>query len=116
MTVGPITRDAATAEFFAYTAAGQFPLRRCRPCGALSAPQAAQCETCSSTTLDWHPASGDATLISWTIAHSKPDPSGATTRTILALAQLTEGPWWWSQIIDTDPAGLHPGTPLRITF
>ena len=88
MTVGPVTRDAATAEFFDGTAAGQFLLRHCTACGTLSAPQAAQCERCSSTALDWRPASGGATLVSWTVAHGKPDASGKTHRTILGIAEL----------------------------
>ena len=116
MTVGPVTRDAATAEFFDGTAAGQFLLRHCRACGALSAPQAAQCENCSSTALGWRPASADAILISWTVAHSKPDVSGETSRTVLGLAELAEGPWWWSQIVAADPAELRTGAPLRIVF
>jgi uncharacterized protein len=116
MTVGPVTRDAATAEFFDGTAADQFLLRHCTACGTLSAPQAAQCEQCSSTALDWRPASGDATLVSWTVAHSKPDASGETHRTILGIAALAEGPWWWSQIVDADPARLRVGAPLRVGF
>jgi uncharacterized OB-fold protein len=121
MTVGPVSRDAATAEFFDGTAAGQFLLRHCAACGALSAPQAAQCEHCCSTALDWRPASGDAVLISWTVAHGKVagpagDASGCVSRTILAIAELAEGPWWWSQIVDADPAQLRVGTPLRISF
>ena len=116
MTVGPVTRDAATAEFFDGTAAGQFLLRHCTDCDALSAPQAAQCERCCSTALDWRPASADATLVSWTVAHGKPDASGSVSRTILGIAELAEGPWWWSQIVDADPARLHAGTPLRISF
>ena len=116
MTVGPVTRDAATAEFFDGTAAGQFLLRHCRTCGALFAPQAVQCENCSSTALDWRSASGDATLVSWTVAHSKPDASGKTSGTILGLAELAEGPWWWSQIVEADPAELRTGAALRIGF
>ena len=116
MTVGPVTRDAATAEFFDGTAAGQFLLRHCTDCDALSAPQAAQCERCCSTALDWRPASGDAILVSWTVAHGRPDASGTASRTILGIAELAEGPWWWSQIVDADPARLHVGTPLRIIF
>jgi uncharacterized OB-fold protein len=92
------------------------PVRGPPEVGLLSAPQAAQCETCSSTALDWRPASGHATLVTWTVTHTKPDASGETHRTILAIAELAEGPWWWSQIIDADPADLHPGIPLRITF
>jgi uncharacterized OB-fold protein len=116
MTVGPVSRDGATAEFFDGTAAGQFLLRHCTACGALCAPQAAQCEQCCSTALDWRPASGDAILVSWTIAHGKPNARGAASRTILGIAELAEGPWWWSQIIDADPAELRAGTPLRISF
>ena len=116
MTVGPVTRDAATAEFFDGTAAGQFLLRHCTDCGALSTPQAAQCERCCSTALDWRPASGDAILVSWTVAHGRPDASGTSSRTILGIAELAEGPWWWSQIADADPAHLRVGTPLRIIF
>ena len=116
MTVGPVTRDAATAEFFDGTAAGQFLLRHCTDCGALSTPQAAQCERCCSTALDWRPASGDAILVSWTVAHGRPDASGTASRTILGIAELAEGPWWWSQIADADPAQLRVGTPLRIIF
>jgi uncharacterized protein len=116
MTVGPVTRDAATSEFFDGTAAGQFLLRHCTACGALSAPQAAQCERCTATALDWRPASGDATLISWTVSHGKPDASGQADRTILAIGELAEGPWWWSRIAGADPARLAVGDPLRISF
>jgi uncharacterized protein len=116
MTVGPVRRDATTAEFFDGTAAGQFLLRHCGDCGVLSRPQASQCENCASTRLDWVPASGDAALVSWTVAHGKPDASGTANRTILGVAELAEGPWWWSQIIDADPAQLRVGMPLRISF
>lgn len=116
MTVGPVARDATTAEFLDGTAAGQFLLRRCRACGTMSGPQAAQCENCASTALDWRPASGDARLVSWTVAHGKPDASGIANRTVLGIAELAEGPWWWSQIVDADPAQLRVGTPLRIIF
>jgi uncharacterized OB-fold protein len=121
MTVGPVSRDAATAEFFDGTAAGQFLLRHCAACGAVSAPQAAQCERCCSTALDWRPAAGDAVLISWTVTHSRAagpqgDAPGTTSRVIVGIAELAEGPWWWSQVIDADPAQLRVGLPLRISF
>ena len=55
MSLGPVRRDDATAEFFDGTAAGQFLLRRC-PAGHYSEPQAAQCTTCGRAELDWVPA------------------------------------------------------------
>jgi hypothetical protein len=34
---------------------------------------------------------------------------------VLAIAQLDEGPWWWSQIVDADPAAITVGR-LTIGF
>ena len=114
MTVGPVIRDEATAEFLDGTASGQFLLRHCLACGAISAPQAAQCELCASTALDWRPAAGDATLISWAVAYRQAADGEALD--VLCIAQLTEGPWWWSRIEDAGPDGLRSGLPLRIEF
>ena len=111
MTAGPVTRDAATAGFFDGTAAGRFLLRHCTECDAISAPQATQCERCSATALGWRPAAGDATLISWTVVHGK---SG--DRDVLCIAELAEGPWWWSRLEDASPEVMSPGLPLRIEF
>jgi hypothetical protein len=116
MTVGALARDAATAEFLDGTATGQFLLRHCRDCGILSAPQAQQCERCGSTDLDWRPASGNAVLVSWTVAHGKPSSGGAPAQTVLVIGQLAEGPWWWSQLIGAQPAELYAGASLRIAF
>ena len=114
MTVGPVARDEATAEFFDATAAGTFVLRRC-PAGHFSEPPAAQCTICGSTSLDWEPASGGATLVSWAVAWSRP-ASGEPQPTVLVIAELDEGPWWWSQLVDADPANLAVGQRLRIEF
>jgi uncharacterized protein len=116
MAVGPVARDEETAEFFDGTAAGKFLLRGCTACGAVSAPQAKQCGTCGSTELAWQQAAGAASLVSWTVTHTKPDQAGNTRSQVLVIAELDEGPWWWSQLVDADPAILRPGTRLRIAF
>jgi uncharacterized protein len=115
MAIGPVTRDAQTAAFLTAAAAGQFLLRHCRDCGARSAPQAEQCERCASTRLDWTPARGAATLVSWTVAHGRAADGGPET-TVLVIGELAEGPWWWTQLIDAEPAELAVGMPLRIEF
>lgn len=113
MSVGPVSRDAATAAFFDGTAAGQLMLRRC-PAGHVSEPSAAQCTTCGETGLDWVAAVGGASLVSWAVAWSR--PSQAPSRTVLVIAELDEGPWWWSQLAGADPAELAVGTRLRLDF
>jgi uncharacterized protein len=108
MTVGPVDRDDATAEFFAAAAAGQLLLRRCEH-GHYSEPQAGQCTTCGSLRLEWAPASGGASLVSWAVTH-------AAELTVLVIAELDEGPWWWSQLTGAEPGRLSVGTRLTVAF
>ena len=115
MTVGPVARDDATAEFFDGTAAGTF-LLRCCPAGHFSEPQAAQCTTCGGPALRWEAARGDATLVSWAVAWSRPGGDREPQPTVLVIAELDEGPWWWSELVDSDPSALAVGQRLRIEF
>jgi uncharacterized OB-fold protein len=115
-TVGAVVRDERTAPFFDGTAAGQFLLRKCQQCQALLTPYAVQCGPCGSTDLTWEPAGGGAKVVSWVVPHTKPDANGHTDTTVLAIAELDEGPWWWSQVVDADPAAVAMGTRLRIDF
>jgi uncharacterized protein len=115
VTVGPVARDPATTEFFDGTAAGRF-LLRCCPAGHFSEPQAAACTRCGRTHLGWAPAVGRATLVSWTVVWGRPSGDAEPERTILVIAELDEGPWWWSQLVDADSANLAVGQRLRIEF
>jgi uncharacterized OB-fold protein len=116
MPVGPVIKDQSTAEFLDGTAHGKFLLRRCNACQSISAPQARQCGSCGSTDLGWAPASGGASVISWIVAHTKPDGDGRTQARVLVIAQLDEGPWWWSQVTDADPALMREGLRLQVAF
>jgi uncharacterized OB-fold protein len=117
MNLGLVARDDDTAEFLDGAARGEFLIRRCAACGRHSAPPAQQCHACGATELAWVPASGAATIVSWVIAHGRPGADGTRPTTVLAIAELAEGPWWWSQIVEVgDPGQLAAGVPLRITF
>jgi len=115
MAVGPVVRDAETAEFFEGTAKDLFILRTC-DAGHHSSPYARQCDTCGDTELRPTPASGDATVVSWAIVPARPTQSDPGKPTVLVVAELAEGPWWWSHITDADPDSVTVGTPLRIAF
>jgi uncharacterized OB-fold protein len=116
MSVGPVQRDEATAEFFDGAEAGQFLLRQCAE-GHFSEPAVAVCTTCGRAELDWVPAAGGATLVSWAVSHGRPAGDEPPPRTVLVIGQLDEGPWWWAQLDDPDGGGrLAAGRRLRVEF
>lgn len=116
MSVGPVARDERTADFLDGTAAGQFLLRKCDACQSLSPPQARQCGRCGGAVLSWQPAAGGASVVSWAVTHTRPGPDGATRTAVIVIAELDEGPWWWSQVVDAAPDAVQQGTRLRIDF
>ena len=113
---GPVGRNDDTVTFFDGTARGQFMLMRC-PQGHWNRPQAERCAECDSTELSPEPASGRARLVSWAVVHPRPAPDGAVgSPTVPAIVELEEGPWWWSQIVEAEPADLRDGLELRVVF
>ncbi|HXT92501.1 MAG TPA: OB-fold domain-containing protein [Trebonia sp.] len=116
MPVGPVARDERTADFLNGAAAGKFLLRKCAACQSVSAPQARQCGQCGSAELGWQPAAGGASVVSWAVTHTKPGEDGATRTAVIVIAELDEGPWWWSQVVDAAPDDIQVGTRLRIDF
>jgi hypothetical protein len=117
MTIGPVVRDDATAEFFDATATGTLLVRRC-PDGHVSEASVQGCTSCGRTDLEWTPASGAASLVSWSVVHDRPHDTGSSGPvTVLVIAELAEGPWWWSQLIDgPEPDRLAIGLPLTVAF
>jgi uncharacterized OB-fold protein len=113
-----VRRDAATAAFFDGTARGELLLWRCRACpdAELQGPQARACPDCASPDLEPVPAAGGASLVSWAVVHERPRPGQEPGRTVVAISQLDEGPWWWSQLVDADPDQLRAGTRLVLDF
>jgi uncharacterized OB-fold protein len=109
MTIAAVARDEATEEFFDGTSAGVYLIRRCEPHGHASKPQALQCSVCRSESLRWDPAGGEAKLISWAVL---PAPASS----VVAVAELAEGPWMWAALLCDDPAALVEGMSLRIAF
>lgn len=115
MTVGPVIRDAASAEFFDAAARGEFLLRRC-PDGHFSEPPSEACTSCGTTQLSWQPAAGGAALVSWTVTWNRAPGGGDPQPTVLVLGELDEGPWWCTQLTGADPAGLAVGQRLTLAF
>lgn len=125
MTIPAVARDDATEAFFDGTSAGEYLIRRCEPHGHASKPQSLQCSVCGSEQLAWAPASGEAKLISWAVVPARrpeadparrPEERSESAPSVVAVAELAEGPWMWAALICDDPADLREGLELRIAF
>ena len=97
MSVGPVVRDEATAEFFDGAAAGQFLLRRCAGWS---------CQRASRSAV--HDLRGDRPALGpgRRRRHAgelggeleRPAAGEPPRQTVLVIGELDEGPWWWTQL------------------
>jgi uncharacterized OB-fold protein len=107
--IGILRRDGRTDPFFDGAAAGRLVIRRCEACDRWFAPDASGCPGCGDEDLTWAEATGDATLVTWTVLPKDPPA-------YLALVELSEGPWLHTRLDGVSRDGLREGLPLHATF
>lgn len=113
-----IERNAASAPFFDAAQTGQLLIRRCPVCGRLYPPQQRRCA--DSDQLEWMPATGAATLITWAVDHAaavSPElASAGGDASVIAVVELAEGPWMNVALPGIDPDVLAEGLPMHVQF
>lgn len=114
--LGAVRRDADTGEFLAATSRGEFLLYRCRHCVSVGGPQERQCPNCSSTDSEAFAASGRARVVSWSVVHGRDPGGGFSPQAVVAIGQLDEGPWWWTQVLGAEPSDMATGRLLTVSF
>jgi uncharacterized OB-fold protein len=118
MTEFHIERDESSAEFFDAARDGRLLVRRCPACARLFPPHQASCP--DGDELEWADAAGTATLITWSVDHGaaiSPELTSATGEgEVIAIVELTEGPWLHTAVPDDDPDTLEAGMPMRVRF
>lgn len=114
--LGSVRADDQAAPFLDGAGRGEFMLRRCRNCAAHGGPQEEACPACGSVEVDWVAAGGGARLVSWSVVYGRDHDGTPSPRSIVAIAELDEGPWWWSQVVGAEPDQMHTGCRLTITF
>jgi hypothetical protein len=114
MSVPPVQRDNSSAAFFDAAAEGRLLIKRCTNCAAYGPPRQTTCRRCGSAAT-WTPASGDATLITWTTTPASSKAPDTAPRTF-GYVELAEGPWLETILVDVAADALHVGTPLHVTF
>ncbi len=107
-----------TQPYWDGVTAGELRLPRCEDCTTVYFPPSPVCPNCTSRTIAWITASGDASLYSYVI-HQRPSKLwNADGPMSVALIALAEGPMLLSTVIGCPqtPEALVLDMPLRATF
>ncbi|MFF3876752.1 Zn-ribbon domain-containing OB-fold protein [Streptomyces sp. NPDC001978] len=115
MVNGPISRDSASADFFDGTRVGRFLLRRRRSTGeyldARSVPP-----PCDETDWEHVPARRGGRVVSWATVHGRRVDGHEPDCTVVGIVELDEGPWWWCQLVGTDPESDLADLRVEVEF
>jgi uncharacterized protein len=115
-TLPAVVRDDASALFFDAAARGELLVKR-GPSGTVLAPEARTDPSTGSSDLQPWVASGEGTLVSWTVVHRAPLPAlAASVPYVSAIVELAEGPWLLVRLLAEDPARLRVGDPVRVRY
>jgi len=109
-----VQRDEATAEFFDGAARGEFLLRYSESRGKYYEPQTSRFIEGPGHELTWKAAAGTGTVVSWVVPHVK--TADGVARTVTAIIEFDEGPWWWGPLVDVDPDAVSVGMRVRVDF
>ncbi|WP_217206616.1 Zn-ribbon domain-containing OB-fold protein [Streptomyces sp. AC550_RSS872] len=110
--------DAFTRTYWDAAASGQLLIRRCGTCGRAHHYPREFCPHCWSEDVTWQPASGRATLYTWSVVHRNDlPPFGERTPYVAAVVDLAEGPRMMTEVVECVDAGrLRAGMGLEVVF
>ncbi|MPY45323.1 Zn-ribbon domain-containing OB-fold protein, partial [Streptomyces phyllanthi] len=100
--------DAFTRAFWDAAAEGRLLLRRCGDCGRAHHYPREFCPHCWSGEVAWEPASGRATLYTWSVVHRNDlPPFGERTPYVAAVVDLAEGPRMMTEVVECGEGQLR---------
>ena len=91
-------------------------INACDACGRNSLYVRPFCPHCWSEDVSPAPASGRATLYTWSVIHQNAAPFDVRTPYVVAMVDLAEGPRLMTTIEDCPVENLHPDLELAIAF
>ena len=109
--------DAFTRPYWEAAAQGSLLIRRCADCGRAHHYPREFCPHCWSERVTWEPASGHATLYTWSVVHRNDlPPFGERVPYVAAVVDLAEGPRMMTEIVRAGPAELRAGMAVEVAF
>lgn len=95
----------------------EFVLQQCSNCETYIFYPRDVCTNCFSTDLTWETASGQGTILTFTVVRQSPiSLYEDRTPYVLAVVELTEGPQMMGNIINCHPDSIDIGNPVTIAF
>jgi len=92
-------------------------IQRCSACGHYQFYPRMYCAQCFSDGVEWVPASGHATVLSFTIVRRPVSPAYAPdVPYVVALVTLEEGPTMMTNIVECEPEKVEIGMRVAVTF
>ena len=107
--------SSVTQPFWDATAQGRLMLPRCNGCGRHFFRPEVACTHCFATNWQWVQASGRGSLYSYSIVHKAPAP-GFVVPLVLAVVELEEGPFVFSNLVACAQDEVHIGMSLQAQF
>ncbi|MDH6218286.1 Zn-ribbon domain-containing OB-fold protein [Streptomyces pseudovenezuelae] len=109
--------DAFTRTYWDAAAQGRLLVRRCTTCTRAHHYPREFCPHCWSEAVTWEPATGRATLYTWSTVHRNDLPPFSTrTPYIAAVVDLAEGPRMMTEIVECGEGELRAGMALEAVF
>ena len=109
--------DAFTRPYWDAAARGRLLVRRCAACGRAHHYPREFCPFCWSDDVTWEPASGRATLYTWSVVHRNDlPPFDGRTPYVAAVVDLAEGPRMMTEVVGCGPSRLRVGMALEVAF
>lgn len=106
-----------TEPFWSAAKSRRLLIQRCEECGSHQFPPEPACTFCGSPRIGWVPASGRATLYSWTVCHPPLLPFfHQRAPWPVIVVQLEEGPRMVSNLKDVPVEEYYVGMPLEADF
>jgi hypothetical protein len=107
MTTDEVGPDATFRE---YLKQGRFMIQKCGSCKAFVFYPRLLCTSCGALDLKWQDADGGGVVYSTTVVRRKAEQGGDYN---VAVIELAEGPRLMSKVVDTPPAEVTIGMPVR---
>jgi uncharacterized OB-fold protein len=109
--------DAFTRRYWDGAAEGRLLVRRCGGCGRAHHYPREFCPYCWSEDVAWEPASGRATLYTWSVVHRNDlPPFGQRVPYVAAVVDLAEGPRMMTEVVECAEGALRIGMELEVAF